>query len=552
MAEKLNHIDAPSDAELISRVRSGDTEAYGTLFARHVDSARRLAQQLLRGPDSEDLVSEAFTKVMRALQGGGGPDLAFRPYLLTAVRRLHVDRIRAQSRLTTSEDLSEFDPGVPFQDTVVEQFESKAAARAFAALPERWQMVLWHLEVEQQKPAEVAPLLGMTPNSVSALAYRAREGLRQAFLSAHLADIEDTECTWTAEHLGGFVRQGLAKRDAARVETHLQGCRSCTAMHLELVEVNSNLSGVLAPLLLGGLAAGYLSTAASGAAATGGVVALLDRAKDFVAAHVVPVSAGTTAAGVAAAVIITGGLGGGRSVAEADVPPSAEQSRASVASDGPTQEALQRSRPDEPRSTAGPERGRPGAGDSSEGSSKAPPTEEAPDEDGPSGDGGPAPGTEASVAPPSVGPTKQPKPSTQPSTQPSKPPSSTPSPTPTQTTPAGQDIALTLAGSSLSKGIGRFRTHVQNLPTASGPSSLILSIAFSRSDVKLSKWPKECTGSAAQLSCTSTGGSWNGIFDADMTALKPGETVTITVRASLSGVPDPDGSDNVRSLTLKR
>ena len=46
-------------------------------------------------------------------------------------------------------------------------------------------MVLWHTEVEQQKPADIAPLLGMSANSVSALAYRAREGLRQAFLSQH-------------------------------------------------------------------------------------------------------------------------------------------------------------------------------------------------------------------------------------------------------------------------------------------------------------------------------------------------------------------------------
>ena len=71
--------------------------------------------------------------------------------------------------------MTEFDPGVPFQDTAVEQFESGAAAKAFASLPERWQVVLWHLEVEGQKPADIAPLLGMSPNSVSALAYRARE-----------------------------------------------------------------------------------------------------------------------------------------------------------------------------------------------------------------------------------------------------------------------------------------------------------------------------------------------------------------------------------------
>ena len=90
-------VEAPSDAELISAVRGGDLDAYGTLFERHVDAARRLARQLAPAGDAEDLVSEAFVKVMGVLQRGGGPDLAFRAYLLTSVRRLQVDRFRAGS-----------------------------------------------------------------------------------------------------------------------------------------------------------------------------------------------------------------------------------------------------------------------------------------------------------------------------------------------------------------------------------------------------------------------------------------------------------------------
>ncbi len=306
MTEIQHRLEAPgdalSDAELISRVRGGDLEAYGELYARHVDAARRLARQLVRGPDSDDLVSDAFAKVMGVLRRGGGPDVAFRAYLLTAVRRLHVDRIRSQSRLTTTDDLEPFAPGVPFQDTAVAQFESGAAARAFASLPERWQLVLWHLEVEGQKPAEIAVLLGMSPNSVSALAYRAREGLRQAFLAAHLAEADKVECRWVTEHLGGYVRKGLSKRDHDKVALHLDACPRCTAMYLELTEVNDNLAGIIAPLLLGGLAAGYLTTGSAGA--TGGVVALFTRAKDAVAGNVGPVVAGTAAAAVAVATIV--------------------------------------------------------------------------------------------------------------------------------------------------------------------------------------------------------------------------------------------------------
>ena len=300
----LHRADGPADAELISAVRGGDVDAYGELFERHVAAARRLARQLMPPADAEDLVSEAFAKVLSLLQRGAGPDLAFRAYLLTAVRRLHVDRIRAAARVQPTDDLEPFDPGVPFRDTAVEGFENGAAARAFASLPERWQAVLWHTEVEGQKPAEVAVLLGMSANSVSALAYRAREGLRQAFLTMHLQELEDDACAWTHQNLGAYVRNGISRRDAAKVEQHLTECRRCTALYLELTEVNSNLSGLLAPLLLGGAAAAYVGSAAGVAALKGALLLLLDRAKDFVLAHA-PASA---TAGVAATVAVGGGV----------------------------------------------------------------------------------------------------------------------------------------------------------------------------------------------------------------------------------------------------
>ena len=295
-------VEAPGDAELIASVRGGDTDAYGQLFERHVGAARRLARQLVSAGDVEDLVSEAFVKVLQVLQRGGGPDVAFRAYLLTAVRRLRVDRLRATSRLHTTDDMEMFDPGVPFRDTAVEGFESATAARAFASLPERWQLVLWHTEVEGQKPADVAVLLGMSANSVSALAYRAREGLRQAYLNEHASELDDESCQWTRDHLGAYIRNGISRRDAGKVEDHLGHCRSCAAIYLELSEVNSNLGAILAPLLLGGVGAAYAS-AATGIAAPVGAAGVLGRVRDVVAAN----SQAVAVAGVTTAVALGGG-----------------------------------------------------------------------------------------------------------------------------------------------------------------------------------------------------------------------------------------------------
>src|SRR4051794_41475889 len=79
--------EGPSDAELIARVRNGDLEAYGELYARHHYAAERMARQLVPANDADDLASEAFAKVLDALRVGGGPDVSFRAYLLTTVRR---------------------------------------------------------------------------------------------------------------------------------------------------------------------------------------------------------------------------------------------------------------------------------------------------------------------------------------------------------------------------------------------------------------------------------------------------------------------------------
>ncbi len=335
MTDLLSDLETPSDAELISRVRGGDVAAYGELFSRHKEAAHRLARQLVRGHDSDDLVSESFAKVLSVLQGGGGPDVAFRAYLLTAVRRLHVDRVRSAQRLQTTDDLTPFDPGVPFQDTAVAGFESGAAAKAFASLPERWQLVLWHLEVEGQKPADIAPLLGMSANSVSALAYRAREGLRQAFLTMHISDLTETDCRWVNEHLGAFIRKGLSKRDTGKVQSHLDECRRCTAMYLELNDVNSNLAGIIAPLLLGAAASGYVASGGAGA----GVLGLLSRVKELVAGNTGAVTAAGVAAGVAAAaavaVVTLGGSPGHQDPVLAD-PSTSASTRAAAAPGLPT------------------------------------------------------------------------------------------------------------------------------------------------------------------------------------------------------------------------
>jgi len=211
--------------------------------------------------------------------------------------------------------MSRHDPGVPWIDPAVAGLESTLAARAFAQLPERWQTVLWHTEVEGEGLAEVAVLLGLTPNGVSALAYRAREGLRQAYLREHLAEGLGGRHGWTVERLGAWARGGLSKRSRLKVDQHLLGCERCRVMAAELVEVNSGLCGVIAPAVLGGpAAAAYLAAAGARGATEAGVAAAGATATAGAAAGGAGAAGAGSGAGVVSAAgvaVETAGTGGG-------------------------------------------------------------------------------------------------------------------------------------------------------------------------------------------------------------------------------------------------
>ncbi|MET7332740.1 sigma-70 family RNA polymerase sigma factor [Nonomuraea sp. NPDC005650] len=258
-----------SDAELLQAVREGNAAAYGQLYERHVAAARALARQLVRRSEVEDVVAEAFTKILDLVGRGGGPEAGFRTYLLTVVRRTVYDRSRIESRQVTTGEIEAYDPGVPFVDPALVGLERSLIARAFLSLPERWRAVLWHTEVERCKPAEVAPLLGLTPNGVAALAYRAREGLRQAYLQMHLGSPPRHDCRPVLGKMSAYVRDGLTRRDAKDVDEHVKACEECNGVLLELTDVNRGLRVMVGPLVAGPIFGGYAATLAKPAVAGG-------------------------------------------------------------------------------------------------------------------------------------------------------------------------------------------------------------------------------------------------------------------------------------------
>lgn len=265
--------ETPSDAELILQVRSGDRDAFGVLYERHSGAARALARQYVSSADAEDVVADAFSKLFEMLRRGVGPDAGFRPYLYTMVRHssFDVSRGAARTRPSTDDEIESVLGRVASKDDpALEGFERSVIAKAYVDLPERWREVLWYVLVDDLKPAQVAPVLGLSPNGVSALLYRAKEALRAGYLQQHLSHSPSDTCRTVNPLLGGYVRASLSKRETTKIDEHLSTCATCSALVIELHDVAHGMKTVIAPLVLG---AGGLALVGAGAPIGGLVIA---------------------------------------------------------------------------------------------------------------------------------------------------------------------------------------------------------------------------------------------------------------------------------------
>ncbi|MEV7549717.1 sigma-70 family RNA polymerase sigma factor [Amycolatopsis sp. NPDC089917] len=256
---------------LLQRLRDGEDAAFGELFELHAAAVRRLARSLASDrSEAEDITAETFFRVLQALRRGAGPRDYVRAYLLTVARRVSWEWHGARRDVPVSDDELTFRAGAG-ADTHARTAEHSLITTAFTSLPERWRSVLWQTEVEGEQPAMVAPHFGLSANATAALARRARQGLRAAYLQAHLSVNRGPDsCRAVVEKLGGFTAGSVTGAEARRIKTHLIACQSCRATHDELRDVCSSLrahAGVVA-LLLPAAAGAHASGALSGFAAS--------------------------------------------------------------------------------------------------------------------------------------------------------------------------------------------------------------------------------------------------------------------------------------------
>ena len=230
----------PADEQLLESVRNGDAAAYAALWSRHVGAARLLAQRIAPASDVDDLISEAYTRVLAVLRAGDGPTSSFRAYLLSTLRRANIDmgrRYRQRVLPTGVDQLPEAHMAPSSEELAVEHHQHVLAWQAWLALPEETKRLLWQLVVEEEAPAQLAAQTGVSPNAVASRGKRARERLRQAFLSQSVASGVDDACREVRNAMGPHARGQLPAASARLFGQHTRDCDPCARAWRSVVEV---------------------------------------------------------------------------------------------------------------------------------------------------------------------------------------------------------------------------------------------------------------------------------------------------------------------------
>jgi RNA polymerase sigma-70 factor, ECF subfamily len=174
---QLDHPEAaePLVAAAVARAREGDVDALRLLFLLYADNVFGYVLSIVHDEhDAEDLTSEVFARLPRALglyRPGATP---FAAWLLRVARNASLDHLRRERSVPSPHVHPAGEPSGPHE------LERLAGLRsALAALPaDQRQVVLLRL-VAGLSPGEVADKLDRSVDAVHALQHRARRRLRR-------------------------------------------------------------------------------------------------------------------------------------------------------------------------------------------------------------------------------------------------------------------------------------------------------------------------------------------------------------------------------------
>ena len=244
----LGDDELTDDATLLAKWEDEPDEVFALLWRRHWAAGVAYAKRCWRPDEAEDLVSEAYLRVFKALRAGNGPRDAFLPYLYVSIRNT-ATKWANQRRLAAVDTPAEDLEAIAAPETPEATAEDDIVNRAFYAMDKRERQVLWLREVEGQPPREIATELGLNARHISTILDRAHKSFRRLYVQAHIDTddlADDSEHAWALGQAGAVLTGQAATRTMTRFDKHLAGCPACAAKVKRVTAASSPIAKLLA------------------------------------------------------------------------------------------------------------------------------------------------------------------------------------------------------------------------------------------------------------------------------------------------------------------
>jgi RNA polymerase sigma-70 factor (TIGR02952 family) len=178
-------VSAPGDADLrdlVLRAKTGDADAFGTLYDRYVDLVYRYVFfRVGSHPLAEDITSETFLRALRRMADFTWQGRDFGAWLVTIARNLITDHFKSgryRMEVSTAEvfDVPLDGPDIP-ENAVVTAMINDRVLRAVRGLkPEQQECVVLRF-LQGMSLAETALIMGKKSGAIKALQFRAIRAL---------------------------------------------------------------------------------------------------------------------------------------------------------------------------------------------------------------------------------------------------------------------------------------------------------------------------------------------------------------------------------------
>jgi RNA polymerase sigma-70 factor (ECF subfamily) len=171
---------APTDRDLVLRVRNGDVEAYGLLVERYRDSVYTVCWRILWNPqDAEDIAQEACIRAYEKLVQYD-IDRPFGPWIRRTAANLAINLLRKNRVVFPLDEQRDTDPrpGRSDPETALERSQrSRDLHAALGELPPHQRIAIELYHFHDLSYAEIAGMMGVPLNTARSYIYRARQTL---------------------------------------------------------------------------------------------------------------------------------------------------------------------------------------------------------------------------------------------------------------------------------------------------------------------------------------------------------------------------------------